>query len=248
MISAILRLGLFSPSTRPGGFRFNLIHVMLGLAFALVLFSVYAVTVKLSNFANNYIVSQQYLKSTEDLSRDYSISYTNLYNYKQTVNTSNIVSVIKRYDYKLLGEQPQNIANYIIKNAQKYNVDPVLATALIMTESAFDTTAVSNVGAIGLMQLLPTTASFIARECNVPVSNATADLLDPYKNMALGLCYFGMLTQHYGNEEKYAIIAYNYGPGNLDRFLRRNSKLPILYYDMVLQRYRVILDKINASK
>ncbi len=90
-----------------------------------------------------------------------------------------------------------------------FTVDPPLVYALTRTESGFDRNAVSPAGARGLMQLMPVTANFIAR--NQGIAGATSD---PSANLALGQGYIHYLGQQPGiNENLLAILAsYNAGP------------------------------------
>jgi soluble lytic murein transglycosylase-like protein len=91
-----------------------------------------------------------------------------------------------------------------------FTVDPPLVYALTRTESGFDSQAVSPAGARGLMQLMPVTANFIAR--NQGIAGTTSN---PASNLALGQGYIHYLGQQPGiNENLLAILAsYNAGPG-----------------------------------
>ena len=91
-----------------------------------------------------------------------------------------------------------------------FTVDPALVYALTRTESGFDANAVSPVGARGLMQLMPVTASYVRREEGVGGS-----LSDPSDNLAMGQAYIRYLGEQAGiNNNLLAILAsYNAGPG-----------------------------------
>jgi len=90
-----------------------------------------------------------------------------------------------------------------------FRIDPALLYALARTESGFNANAVSPVGARGLMQLMPVTANFIAR--NQGISGSVAD---PSANLALGQAYVRYLGEQSGiNDNLLAILAsYNAGP------------------------------------
>jgi soluble lytic murein transglycosylase-like protein len=90
-----------------------------------------------------------------------------------------------------------------------FTIDPALVYALARTESGFDADAVSRAGARGLMQLMPVTAHFIAR--NQGISGAVSD---PSANLALGQAYVRYLGQQSGIDNNLlAILAsYNAGP------------------------------------
>jgi soluble lytic murein transglycosylase-like protein len=91
-----------------------------------------------------------------------------------------------------------------------FTIDPALLYALARTESGFDSHAVSYVGARGMMQLMPETARFIARDQGI-----TGPVTDPATNLALGQAYIRYLGEQPGIDDNLlAILAsYNAGPG-----------------------------------
>jgi soluble lytic murein transglycosylase len=89
--------------------------------------------------------------------------------------------------------------------------DPAFMLAITRQESSFDPHARSGVGARGLMQLMPTTASHVARGLGLRYSSARLD--DPHYNMTLGGYFLGRLTSQFGGSFVLAAAAYNAGPG-----------------------------------
>ena len=105
----------------------------------------------------------------------------------------------------------------IIKgHAENYHLDPELVAAVIYQESKFDAGAVSASGAVGLMQLLPSTGQGIAERTGGN-SWTPDDLRDPELNIRYGSWYLRHLLDKYGDEEL-ALAAYNAGQTNVDRW------------------------------
>ena len=102
----------------------------------------------------------------------------------------------------------------INKYAAKYNQSPYLFMSLIKEESHFDENAKSSVGAIGLTQLMPSTADFIKKR---PVNSD--ELANSEKNIEMGLQYFSYLVDLFDKNVYFAILAYNAGPGNVKKWL-----------------------------
>jgi soluble lytic murein transglycosylase len=103
-------------------------------------------------------------------------------------------------------------------HAQHYDLDPALLAAVIYQESKFKADARSSSGAIGLMQLLPSTAEGIAVHTGGTAFRVD-DLYDPEINIRYGAWYLHHLMQKYGDEEM-ALAAYNAGQDNVDRWRR----------------------------
>jgi TolA-binding protein len=103
----------------------------------------------------------------------------------------------------------------ISSKAHSKQVDPCLIHALIREESRYFSHAVSHSGALGLMQLLPSTAAFTAKHCGISL-NDMQDCFDSDKNIRLGTEYFAMLQQRFKGNDLLAVAAYNGGPGAVD--------------------------------
>lgn len=100
-----------------------------------------------------------------------------------------------------------DISPIIMKYAKKYDLDPWLVRGVIEVESAFRPQAMSRVGAGGLMQLMPGTASYLG--CR--------DRFDPEQNIEAGARYLRMMLDRFDDIDL-AIAAYNAGPGNVERY------------------------------
>lgn len=91
--------------------------------------------------------------------------------------------------------------------AERHHVDPALVRAVIETESNWNPGAVSRKGAIGLMQLIPTTAQRFGAN----------DAFNPKQNVDAGVHYLKTLLERYNGNLDLALAAYNAGEGAVDR-------------------------------
>jgi soluble lytic murein transglycosylase-like protein len=119
----------------------------------------------------------------------------------------------------------------IIREARAHDLEPGLVVAVIEVESAGYHLATSHVGAMGLMQLLPSTGKELAARMNIEWKGDDT-LFDPTINVRLGTAYLRQLADRFGNVNT-ALAAYNWGPGRIDRRLRRGATLPSRYIEQV---------------
>jgi hypothetical protein len=96
----------------------------------------------------------------------------------------------------------------IYEKAKKYDVDPALVVAVIEQESRFKPRALSQVGARGLMQLMPRTGRWMGAR----------DLYNPEQNIDAGVRYIKYLDKRFNGDLKKIIAAYNGGEGNVQRY------------------------------
>ena len=128
------------------------------------------------------------------------------------------------------------ISKTIYEESIKYNFNPLLITAIIKTESNFDTKAVSDSYAYGLCQVRRFIAPELAENIGIEWDGAEKTLFDPIKNIKIGVYYLSMLNRNF-NDLKTAIIAYNQGPYNVQERLTANQELPDNYMNKVLGYY-----------
>lgn len=100
--------------------------------------------------------------------------------------------------------------------ARREHISPYLVAAVIRVESGYRPDAVSRRGAVGLMQLMPSTAQWIAVTTH---QTPHPNLRDPKTNIALGTWYLTYLLRRYHNNETLALAAYNGGPETVDRWI-----------------------------
>lgn len=121
---------------------------------------------------------------------------------------------------------PLNHAAAINDGARKYRLDPALVAAVIYQESRFRDGTTSSRGAIGLMQLLPSTAQEIAHRSGGR-RFVVGDLEDAHINIMYGCNYLRYLLDRFHGSTVEAVAAYNAGVANVDGWLRGRAALRV---------------------
>jgi soluble lytic murein transglycosylase-like protein len=121
----------------------------------------------------------------------------------------------------------------IYDEAKKNDLPPELVAAVVHTESKFVPTAHSSRGAVGLMQLVPTTGRWLG----------ASNLNDPAQNIQAGAKYLRYLTDRFSGDQQKAIAAYNAGEGNVRRF---NGVPPFKETRNYIQRVRSFQHDLGA--
>lgn len=107
----------------------------------------------------------------------------------------------------------------LIRTASAENgLDPALTAAVILAESSYRPEAVSEVNAQGLMQLLPSTAEWVAGKFDETYTEGI--LFDPNTNLRYGCWYLGYLVRRFDGDLNCAIAAYHAGQGTVDGWLK----------------------------
>jgi hypothetical protein len=130
------------------------------------------------------------------------------------------------------------LASTVIEESERHSVDPELILAVMKVESSYYHMAISPVGALGLMQILPSTGEELARNSGLEWRGPQT-LFDPIVNVKLGVAYLKQLSDRYDSMPT-ALAAYNWGPGRIDRRLRRGSRIPSLYIKQVMKAYESV--------
>lgn len=128
---------------------------------------------------------------------------------------------------------------HILQAAHTYQVDAALIQAIIMAESNYNPKAVSDRGAQGLMQLMPTTAKWLGVE----------DSFDPALNIDGGVRYFKKLLDRFGGNVRLALAAYNAG----SRYVHKYRGVPPfratrIYIKKVLNYHRLFQGQTAAAE
>lgn len=114
---------------------------------------------------------------------------------------------------------PLGFRDIVTRAAHSENVDAHLIAALIREESRYDPGVVSWAGAVGLMQLMPSTAEILKNDMDMEIEDS-AELFDARKNILLGTHYFSRLVRNFNNIPL-AIAAYNAGEKTLRKWMAR---------------------------
>ncbi len=108
---------------------------------------------------------------------------------------------------------------WILEAAAESRVDACLLAGVVFCESSGLVDAVSRVDALGLCQLMLPTAGDMARELGLPAPGRRDLLSDGQLNLRLGAAYLDWLSYRYDGHVEKVLIAYNAGPGRLDRWI-----------------------------
>ena len=159
-------------------------------------------------------------------------------------DTDELKPILDRFAARHTGLSPREqarVARVIIEEARAHGLSADLVMGVIEVESAGYHLAESQVGALGLMQLMPATAEEIAQARGIPWKGRET-LFDPVVNVRLGTSYLRKLADRYSGDVDIALAAYNWGPGRIDGFLRRGNDLPSRY----VQQVRIAVDRYAA--
>ena len=167
------------------------------------------------------------------------------------------VGIIFASVYFSLGREHEEYIPLIEKYSQEMNLDEELLAAIVKVESNFNKDAESNMGAIGLMQVLPDTAKWVSDRNGLEYDETK--LKDPETNILLGSYYFKYLFDMFKSEDL-AILAYNGGMGNVNKWIdegtitndqRSYSKIPVYETKTYLERikdnrdlYKIVWDSV----
>jgi len=148
-----------------------------------------------------------------------------------TPDEAEIFLFILRLSDSIIPTDARKLAKLIIDECGNYDLDPFLILAVIQTESNFTPKAVSSKGAIGLMQVMPRTGEYVAKDLGISY-NGRKSLYDPFVNVRLGIHYLSFLEDRFNSVEN-ALAAYNYGPSKFAKS-KTLAKNPSRYVTKVL--------------
>jgi soluble lytic murein transglycosylase len=142
-----------------------------------------------------------------------------------------IFSFIYFFQTIIIFNGTQEYKDLIDKYSERFEIDPMFVRAVMKRESNVRATAISNKGAVGLMQIMPKTGEEIAK--SLKVQNYNQDMLkEPETNIMFGTYYLKKLLDRYDNDAILALGAYNAGLGNIDILVFKNAGEVIMIKDM----------------
>lgn len=157
-----------------------------------------------------------------------------------TDHEKKILTILSQFKTGLKSDEKERLVSFIGEESRRYGFEPELIMALISTESSFNTWSSSSKGAVGLMQIIPTTGRELAEINNIVWEGENELLFNPFMNIKLGVHYLSMLHLKFRDIEL-ALTAYNYGPGNVRRWIEEGEALPAGYATKVMKYYEKFL-------
>jgi soluble lytic murein transglycosylase len=121
---------------------------------------------------------------------------------------------------------PLAFRDMVTRHCSSVGLDPDLLQALMREESALDPKALSWAGALGLTQLMPTTANAVAKRLKMG-RIIPSRLLEPDLNIRLGSTYLGELVEQFEGTREYAVAGYNAGGGAVTKWRRERPTLEL---------------------
>lgn len=131
--------------------------------------------------------------------------------------------------------QARKVAQTILEESRRYQFDPLFLMAVIENESSFNPDARGTSGEIGLMQIMPNFAPWIAEKLGIRF-NGVESLKDLRENIRLGAAYLDYLRKRFQWNGALYLAAYNMGTTSVVRHVSKNS-IPKVYPGRVMKRY-----------
>jgi soluble lytic murein transglycosylase len=167
---------------------------------------------------------------------------------RQVVMVDQLKDLFAQFPRRISPSERDRLARMLVVEGYKSGIDPLFLAAVIRVESAFYSGAVSDKGARGLMQVMPTTGEEVARRIGLQWTGPN-QLHDLETNVRLGVYYLEWLLNRYSGNYKFALTAYNRGPTNVGTIVRRHGKLKpqfTEYFRKIQQTYQEYLRSLEG--
>ena len=138
------------------------------------------------------------------------------------------------------------LASVIYDESKRYGFDPFMILALILTESSFKRYQESEMGAQGLLQIMPAVAYDLAQRKNWEWKGELS-LFDPSFNVKLGVLHLYQLFVKFKDMKK-ALVAYNMGENALQLKLKSEQNIPSYFANKVFKNYRNLKNRYPRSR
>lgn len=169
---------------------------------------------------------------------------------KKSESLSDISEFIERIAKKWLPKKHEkkarSIAAAIIAESDKNGFDPVFVMAVIQNESGFNPEMRGSFTEIGLMQIKPTTAAWLAKKFKIKYRGEKS-LNDPIQNIRLGVAFMASLRDQFESHSQLYISAYNMGARRV-RQIVADDRMPKDYVQAVMKRYVAIYSAFSQNE
>jgi soluble lytic murein transglycosylase-like protein len=156
-------------------------------------------------------------------------------NHIHTLLNSSLFNASFNASKTIVKHHMNSIQASILKESQKYNLDPIMLLSIIKIESNFSIHKHGKHGEIGLMQIKPSTGKWIAKK-NGLTWKGPKTLEDPASNIQIGAAYLSFLKDQFSSRQPLYLAAYNMGIGNVRKAIQRKV-IPRDYAHRVMCEY-----------
>jgi soluble lytic murein transglycosylase len=155
--------------------------------------------------------------------------------------------IYENVQYKrALKNYPTAYTEWIQSYAEEYELDPYLVQSIMRCESSNDPDAVSEAGAIGLMQIMPNTGTWIAHKLDLDAVYTEDMLYDPETNIEFACWYLRFLSGRFDANVMQIVAAYNAGHGSVEDWLQderfsENGELTSIPFEQTARYYEKVM-------
>ncbi len=157
-----------------------------------------------------------------------------------------ILKIIEDFQVGFKDQEIRELTLVIYDESRKYSYDPLLILALILTESQFKKGQISEMGALGLMQMKPSIGYDLCQRSGLKWRGELS-LFEPAYNIQLGALYLFELILKFKDVKK-ALIAYNVGENTLKLRLKEGQNPPTYFLSQVLKKYKELKEKYDLPQ